>query len=300
MKPQRCFLFAIVALIIMATVPQTFSAVSEDSVRDVLKTLNNQLAVSGANVQIAKVEFSTYNQVGITVFANDRTHQLDSHWVPNDPRRFGDRNISYLVDHVDQTADVSWTDAVPAIDRAMNIWNTVPCASIPITQSEDYGMDWGFIQLLVGMGGFPGWNADITHAGWLPGDFFDAIGGPGASEYILGVTFTFIWVDGDPPEPTDIDNNRKDDVAFREIYYNDAFNWGIDIREFDIETIAAHEVGHGLSLGHFGKIFINKANGKLRFAPRALMNAIYYDILHELLGTDNASFCSVWSSWPNH
>ena len=87
-------------------------------------------------------------------------------------------------------------------------------------------------------------------------------------------------------------------MAFREIYYNDAFAWKIDERYFDIETIAAHEVGHGLSIGHFGKIF--RVNGKLHFAPRALMNAIYYDILHGLLGTDNASFCSIWASWPNN
>ena len=91
-------------------------------------------------------------------------------------------------------------------------------------------------------------------------------------------------------------------MAFREIYYNDndEFNWGIDdISYFDIETVVAHEVGHGLSLGHFGMIFRNTGNEHLQFAPRAMMNAIYYDIQQELLGTDIASFCSIWASWPN-
>ena len=149
------------------------------------------------------------------------------------------------------------------------------------------------------MGGVPGRLADLTFAGFLPRIFFDIIAPPSGGDNILGVTFTFIWVDDITEEPTDMDGNGKTDVAFKEIYWNDDFNFGIDIRYYDIETIAAHEAGHGLSLGHFGKIF-RSPNGKLHFAPRALMNALYYDILHELLGTDNASFCSIWSSWPNN
>ncbi len=40
-------------------------------------------------------------------------------------------------------------------------------------------------------------------------------------------------------------------------------------------------------------------NGKLHFTPEAVMNAIYYFIQHSLLGTDIASFKSIWASWPN-
>ena len=40
-----------------------------------------------------------------------------------------------------------------------------------------------------------------------------------------------------------------------------------------IETVAAHEVDHGLSQGHFGKVFFDK-KGNLKVAPHAVMNAV--------------------------
>jgi hypothetical protein len=286
MKQKWFSLFPMIALFVMLAVPQTVSAINEDDVQAVLNTMNAQLAAAGEGFIVEKVEFSTCDQVGPTVYANDRQHQLDSDWFPYDPWRFGIRDIIWAVDHVDQTTDVPWADAVGAIGNAMNTWDTVSCATIPLTLVDDYGLDLGYVQYLFGMGGIPGWLADITHAGWLPRDFFDAIAPPDGGDYILGATFTFTWT------------AYPDRVAFKEIYYNDLYTWGINIRYFDIETVVAHEVGHGLSLGHFGKIFRDAGTGHLQFAPRALMNAIYYDILHELLGTDVASFCSLWSNWP--
>jgi hypothetical protein len=300
MKQKWFSLFPLIALVVMLAIPQTVSAISEDDVRAVLNTFNDQLAVAGENFRVEMVEFSTVDEVGPTVYANDHQHQLDSHWVPYDPNRWGVRDIYWAVDQVDQTGDCDdWADADAAIGRAMNIWNTVPCATIPLVKVNDYGLDLGYVQYLVGMGGVPGWLADITHAGWLPWIFFEIIGGEGGGDHILGATFTFIWVD-ENNIPTDMDGNGKNDVAFKEIYYNDYFDWGIDIRYFDIETVVIHEVGHGLSLGHFGKIFRDAGNGHLQFAPRAIMNAIYYDILHELLGTDVSSFCGIWATWPIH
>jgi hypothetical protein len=288
MKQKWFSVFPLIAFFLMLAVPQTVSAIDENAVKTVLNTLNDQLAAAGEGFRVEKVEFSTYDVLGITVYANDRQHQLDSYWFPYDPWRFGVRDIYWAVDQVDQTADVPWADAVGAIGNAMNTWDSVPCATIPLTLVDDYGLDLGYVQWQLGMGGFPGWLADITHAGWLPRLFFDIIGGPGGGDSILGVTFTFTWV----AYP-----NR---VAFKEVYYNDDFDWKINERYFDIETVVAHEVGHGLSLGHFGMIFRDAGTGHLQFAPRALMNAIYYDILHELLGTDVSSFCSIWSSWPNN
>jgi hypothetical protein len=287
MKQKWFSLFPLIALFVMLAVPQTVAAIDEDEVKAVLNTMNDQLAAAGEGILIEKVEFSTADEVGPTVYANDRQHQLDSDWFPYDPWRFGIRDILWAVDHVDQTSDVPWADAVGAIGNAMNMWDNQTCATIPLTLEYDYGLDLGYVQYLFGMGGIPGWLADITHAGWLPRDFFDAIAPPDGGDYILGATFTFTWT------------AYPDRVAFKEIYYNDVYNWGINIRYFDIQTVVAHEVGHGLSLGHFGKIF-RSPNGELHFAPRALMNAIYYDILHELLGTDKASFCSIWANWPIH
>ena len=50
------------------------------------------------------------------------------------------------------------------------------------------------------------------------------------------------------------------------LYWNDRST-------YDIETVALHEAGHGLSQGHFGKAFRTVKNGKLHFSPRAVMNA---------------------------
>jgi len=144
--------------------------------------------------------------------------------------------------------------------------------------------------------------ADLSHAGWLPGPFFDFLV-PGGSVFILGVTLTFVFIDASGF--TDIDSNGKFDTAFREIYYNDAFSWADDgATNIDVETVALHEAGHGLSQAHFGKVFLKgnkgKSNGSLQFAPRAVMNAVYISPQQALLGTDNGGHCSIWGQWPNN
>jgi hypothetical protein len=274
-------------------------AQSVDKVKEMMAFVNGQLLARGAAVRLAVAEFYTAShQAGQTVYFDDRTHQLGAHWVPGDPNRYGVNDIYWLSEAVEGTANgVSFENTQNAVASAMSTWNTQDCGVIPLVQLPDYGIDWGYVQYLVGMGGIGGWYADITHAGWLPPVFFDIIGGPGASEYILGVTFTFIWVDSATGEATDMDNNKKEDVAFREIYYNNYFTWGIDAH-YDVETIVLHEAGHGLSLDHFGKLFKTDANGKFHFAPLAVMNAGYTQIQHVLKGTDIASFCSIWAHWP--
>ena len=116
-----------------------------------------------------------------------------------------------------------------------------------------------------------GWVADIVHAGWISPEFFDFLA-PGGSKFILGATFTFIVVING--EYSDADNNGKADVWFREIYYNDNFDWN-NGSKIDVETVALHEAGHGLSRGHFGKTFGTYAYKKIYFSPRAIMNSSY-------------------------
>jgi len=79
----------------------------------------------------------------------------------------------------------------------------------------------GFVSFLFGFGGSLDYTADVVHAGWQSAAFFDFIQ-PGGSTFILGVTYTIIFTD-EVGNPTDLDNNGKADVAFRETYYNDAF-----------------------------------------------------------------------------
>jgi hypothetical protein len=298
---RRFFWVLMLPVLVTVLTPRARSAQPKDSIQAAMSTMNAKLASQGANVRLAMAETHPVSgQAGQMVYFNNRTLWLDEDWVPRDPNRRGDTIITWLSEKVEGApAGISLADAQAAIGRAMNTLDSVRCASIPLAQLNDHGMDWGYVQYLVGMGGVPGWYADYTIAGWLPAVFFDTIGGPGASASIIGVTFTFVWVD-ENGEPTDMDNNRKGDVAFRETYYNDAFPWGINTNwPVDIETVVLHEAGHGLSLGHFGKLFQTDANGKLHFAPVAVMNAGYTGKQQSLKPTDIAAFCAVWAAWPN-
>jgi len=212
--------------------------------------------------------------------------------VPGDIRRGGLSSISYLVDQVDVARGLTANQTTAAIDRGMATWDGLSCSNLPLTlQGHFAGFDLGFVQFLIGLGGFPAVFADVTHGGWLPAFVF----GPG----VLAVTFTFVFSD-DRVNATDIDGNGRGDVAFREIYYNDAFRWGINsaLPTIDVESVALHEAGHGLSQAHFGTAFLTVENEKVHFAPRAVMNAGYSGIQQELHGTDNAGHCSQWSTWP--
>ncbi|HOW68324.1 MAG TPA: hypothetical protein P5186_02130 [Candidatus Paceibacterota bacterium] len=258
-------------------------------------------------VQISEVEIHTSLQggeAGQIIYFNDRAKKMGSHWVPFDPNRGGDKIITWLSDQIDGAANgCTLAETQAAVSRAMTTWNNVKGATIPLVEWPDYGMDWGYVQSLMDFGGFPGWYADITQAGWLPREFFTAWFGEEESEYILGVTFTLIWIDSETGLPTDMDNNRKQDVAFREVYYNNFFTWAIDLegwsQKIDVESIVLHENGHGLSLGHFGKL-TRTPNGKLHWSPEAVMNAGYVYPQRELSGTDTAAFYSIWASWPNN
>jgi len=254
--------------------------------------INASLAAQGAEVRLAYAEvLSVADEAGQTVFFDDRAKQLGHHWVPADPRRGGFTDISSTIDQVDASDDLAIGATNGAIDRATDTWQGVKCSDIPVTNLGPYpGYDWGYVEFLIGQGGFPGWAADLTHAGWVKW-----LGGN-----TLAVTYTFWWVDGNG-DPTDIDNNGKADTALREIYYNDNYGWADDgASHIDVETVALHEIGHGLSQGHFGKLFRTTKNGKLHFAPRAVMNAGYTGIQRKIGKTDNGGHCSIWGSWPHN
>lgn len=256
--------------------------------------INAQLEASGADFRVDRAEYLTLDnsaEVGQTVFFTDRGNkQIDAHFVAGDPRRGGRTDITYIVDQQEGAIDgLTTPQTTAAIDRGMTTWQGVNCSDIPITKLPDVAGDLGFIELLNGLGGSPIVYADITHAGWLPGGILPS--------NIIAVTFTFIFVSG--VTPTDIDSNGKLDVAFREILYNDLFGWQIN-GDFDVETVALHEAGHGLSQAHFGALFQTSANGKFHFAPRAVMNAGYTGVQQNIKATDNAGHCSIWASWPNN
>ena len=277
------------------------------------------------NVELLKVEYITIGdggEMGNIVFFKDLGNKkLGDDFVPGFALD-GTDNISYSVDDSRPSADLNFSETHNAIDRAMGTWNDVTCSDIGLFELPNSGNS-GWIAKFIGdpvrdingdpveddegnliynfvdedgnpydFGGSYDYFADINHVGWMPADFFDILA-PGGSTFILGATFTLIF------PGTDFDNNGKPDVAFREIYYNDAFTWK-DGSTYDVETIALHEAGHGLSQGHFGKAFGTFSNQKVHFAPRAVMNASYTGVQTSIGNTDNAGHCANWASWPSN
>lgn len=264
-------------------------------------TSANGRSAAESKYAVLSAEYLTAEEsgrVGRTIyFINVGNKRLSSDFVPG-ASLDGTDNISYYIDENRPSADLPVGSSSGAITRAMQTWDGVTCSDLGLFQvPSNPAISTGFVSALLGFGGSLNYTADVVHAGWLPAAFFDAIAAQG-STYILGVTFTIVFTDQNG-NPTDIDNNGRSDVAFREIYYNDAFPWKVG-NHYDIETIALHEAGHGLSQGHFGQAFADNGTGGLHFAPRAVMNAAYSGIQTSIMQTDNAGHCSNWANWNSN
>ena len=223
--------------------------------------------------------------------------------MAGDGRRLADGSrITYLVDQSDGATASGLTNAQTegAIDRALDTWQTNACfARVDIVKRADTGADPDIFDSFFGFGEFGDpFLADITNAGWLPRAFFEAVGGPGGGRGILAFSVTFIFTD-DNGDPTDINGDNLLDTALNEVYYNNNFGdpagdragnpWGINspLPGIDVETVALHENGHSLGIGHFGP------------PPAAVMNPVYAGIRQSPRPIDSAGMCAVWRSWPN-
>ena len=243
-------------------------------------------------------------EVGNIIFFNNRGNKnLAADFVANSQYNiFTDQtnDISYYIDESRPSDDLNVGTSTQAIERSMSTWNDITCSELGIFKRPfNPGVKTGVMAGILGYGDpvhpIFGWVSDIVHAGWMPLEFFDAISG-GRGGNIIATTFTFIVIiDG---VRSDDDNNRKNDVWFREIYYNDDRDWADGGGHIDVETVALHESGHGLSQGHFGKAFLNE--GGVHFSPRAVMNASYSGFQTSIEKTDEAGHCSNWASWPEN
>lgn len=287
------------------------TAAETSALNPYLVGVNDKLAARGATYRVERAEYLVASDPGLaagqTVFAINREKRLDSRWVPGDPRRATEGNViryAHFAPFMSANAGPSRANATPAIDASFRTWDAQICTTLDL---EKVTLPGGVLPSnILGLPGFTNdpFMADINTIGFLPGAVVDAVLGPGSASNVLGVTFTFVWGTNTPDGfvPSDVDADGRDDTAFKEVWYNDAFVWSLNGGGFnpvDIETVALHENGHALELGHFGDIFLTNANGKLHVSPRAVMNAAILGRLRAPLGTDNAAYCGVFANWPS-
>jgi len=273
----------------------TLSSKNQTDLKSTIAQLNEQLVSYG--VQFEKMEYYTADGAGQTVFFSDRGNKrLDSDFVPNDPRNLvPGTSVPYIVDGT-QLITASGLNTLDPILTVMNTWGEVSCSrGLDLPNLGVLDFDLGYVSNVFGFGGTEGFFPGIiVQAGVLESAFFDAIAPDGGS-FILGVTFTLTYIE-------DINADGVGDVAIKEIYYNDAFDWQDRVATgtgVDFETVALHETGHALSQAHFGKVSRTDSNGKVHFSPRAVMNAGYSGVNRVIAKTDKAGHCGNWGKWPN-
>lgn len=288
-----------------------------------LAELDSRLAAAGSDLRVLKAELivdgATWDGSSQTLIANDRARGTGNEWVAHDPRRDGRVGVTYAFDprqgfnpftrNPDGSGlrQLPFAELEPFLEEAMSAWRGQNCSDAAITRvSVPAGTDPDILdQLVLGTdGGRPYQQvSDIVQAGWQTPAFFTAIGGASGNS-IIGVTFTFFFVDGNGV-PTDIDHDGNNDTGLAEIYYNTRFAWGASqaLNVVDFFSITTHETGHAMGLAHFGKVFVTKKDAAdgvqiadVKYAPKALMNAVYVTGRSDIAGTDHSSYCQIWAS----
>jgi len=297
MRSLGSVLLAVATTLLFTPAPaRAQDADGDPQVLATMRAVNERLSAAGYHLAVDQIEFFTIGG-GRPV---NRLHQTGSRWVPNDPRRLAQGNdLTYLVDQSDgATYQLGNAQTESAIDQAMATWGADRCLrKVRIVKRPDTGADPDIYDYFFGFGDFGNpFLADIVNAGWLPPAFFAAVAGPGAEDSVLAFSATFVFTDGGVA--TDINGDHHQDTALNEVYYNLRFGepgsprdgnpWGINVAlpGIDVGSIALHENGHSLELGHFGP------------PPTAAMNPVYAGMRQSPLSIDEAGACAVWASWP--
>lgn len=280
---------AAAAVMVVLLAPSALRAQEGDPYTvETMNEYNGGLKALWMDIQVEQIEVLTLGAGR----SSSRLHRQPFRWVSGDSRRRAEgSNLTYLVSQEGLAAcGLNASAAEAAIDRAMKSWSATPCFSgkVGVIKRPDIGADPSIFDGLLGYGGFGDYRlADIVHAGWMPPSFFDAVNGPGSAGTVLAFSVTFIYIGGDG-KPTDLNKDGYLDTAANEIYYNQGFAWllGSGVGGIDLESVALHELGHSLGIGHIG-------------APlEAVMNPVYSGVHRTLNPLDGAALCSVWGTWP--
>jgi hypothetical protein len=291
---------------------------AESKVRDLLTSINQDLAAAGANYALVKAEFlvdtaAWDGAIAPQVFANNRWKGFGMEWVPGDSRLVNPDAITYAYTIEKHPQPIGRIPTPPGLalipfpavraqlDRAMESWLALSCTRRPVEFVDASGVVNGdfwddFIVTRPKMPEDYQQPADIVQAGWLNPGFFNAFA-PNGGSFIIGITLTEAFV-GPDGFATDIDHNHKADIKRSEIYYNRNFAYGTNLAPnvVDLFSVIAHETGHALGLNHFGRIFALNSGaqeGRLTVSPRALMNAAYLGPTSQA-STDISAYCSIF------
>lgn len=225
-------------------------------------------------------------------------------FVYADPRRMaingGNPGVTYGVKTGFPSADPNLTNQFWWMREAIETWNRESCVRTPLIENQ---VDPNRPGISVGGFDMTQLEADITVVG------FDGAGTlfwPGSWDLAVTLTYYYASFGDEGFVPSDVDGNGKADVAFKEIYFNDAFDWsdnGMEgmqpnnVQLFDLPTVALHEAGHATGAAHFG--YSRPIRDEVVISPLTVMNPIYAGNRRSLTGHDRAVNCSNWAQWPN-